>query len=141
MGRRSSPRSSGVFSRPASVTSWRCTARLSVQAKMSDRIRRCRGRSARGGARRRRRMLRRPTNLTPSRVGSEVGMCFPYRTKVTLADGRSVRLGKLVHDRKPVDLLTMNDAGEVEAKTVCQFSRKQMNNDHWIHVIANGGKN
>jgi len=67
---------------------------------------------------------------------------FHYLAKVTLAEGGSMRIGQLVHAREPVDILTMNrTTGKVEIRKITQYHRSRMNHDHWIHVVANGGKN
>jgi LAGLIDADG DNA endonuclease family len=68
--------------------------------------------------------------------------CLHYRTKVTLANGTREGIGKLVHARNRIQVLTMNErTGKVEAKTITRFHRNKMDDDHWIIVQAEGGRN
>lgn len=69
------------------------------------------------------------------------GVCLRYDTPVTLADGTQEKIGKLVHDRKPVEVLTVDvETRQVKAQKIEQFHRNP-HDGKWIQVVTTGGKN
>jgi recombination protein RecA len=68
------------------------------------------------------------------------GLCLRYDAQVTLADGTTEKIGKLVHAREPVDILTVDPAtGEVKVAKIAQFHRNK-HDGGWIHLVTAGGR-
>ena len=60
-------------------------------------------------------------NQLREKIGVMFG-CFSYSTRVTLADGTQERIGKIVSQRMPVEVLSYNpDSGKVEPKKVVNW--------------------
>ena len=76
-----------------------------------------------------------------NQIRMKPGVCLRYDTPVTLADGTQVKIGKLVHDRKPVEVLTVNpDTRQVTVRKIEQFHRNA-HDGRWVQVVTTGGKN
>ena len=80
------------------------------------------------------------TNQIREKVGVMFG-CFFYDTRVVLADGSTERIGKIVNQRMPVDVLSMDpDTGEISPKRIVDYY-KNGETDEWLRfeVAAPGG--
>jgi len=61
------------------------------------------------------------TNQIRMKIGVMFG-CFSYNTRVSLADGTSMKIGKIVNQRLPVEVLSFNPkTGAVEPKKVIDW--------------------
>jgi recombination protein RecA len=62
--------------------------------------------------------------------------CFSYGTRVTLADGTQERIGKVVNQRKPIEVLSYNfENGKVEPRKVVDWYRNGKT-DHFLQFTA-----
>jgi recombination protein RecA len=74
-------------------------------------------------------------NQLREKIGVMFG-CFSYGTRVTLADGTQERIGKIVNQKKPVEVLSYNfEKGVVEPKKVVDWYRNGKT-DHFLQVTA-----
>ena len=69
------------------------------------------------------------------------GVCVRYDTPILLADGRWEKIGKVVHSREPVPVVTVDvETGEVQVRPIDQFHRNA-HDGKWVHVETEGGRN
>lgn len=69
------------------------------------------------------------------------GVCVRYDTPILLADGSWEKIGKVVHSREAIPVVTVDTAtGEVQARPIDQFHRNP-HDGRWIQVKTSGGKN
>jgi recombination protein RecA len=79
------------------------------------------------------------TNQLREKIGVMFG-CLPYRTRVLLGDGSSEMIGKIVNQRLPVEVMSMNpETGEISAKRVVEYYRNGLT-DEWLHFELAGGR-
>ncbi len=80
------------------------------------------------------------TNQLREKIGVMFG-CFEYSTRVVLADGSTEKIGKIVNQRLPVEVLSLDPAtGRIEPRRILNYFRNGTT-DEWIHfeVAAAGG--
>ena len=74
-------------------------------------------------------------NQIREKIGVMFG-CFSYGTRVTLADGSQERIGKIVNQKLPVEVLSYNfDTGRVEPRKVVDWY-KNGQADHFLQFTA-----
>jgi RecA/RadA recombinase len=74
-------------------------------------------------------------NQIREKIGVMFG-CFSYGTRVTLADGTQERIGKIVNQQMPVEVLSYNfETGKVEPKPVVDWYRNGKA-DHFLQFTA-----
>ncbi|MQB02143.1 MAG: hypothetical protein GEU78_18145, partial [Actinobacteria bacterium] len=74
-------------------------------------------------------------NQIREKIGVMFG-CFSYGTRVVLADGSQERIGKIVNQRMPVEVLSYNfETGKVEPKRVVDWYRNGKT-DHFLQFTA-----
>jgi recombination protein RecA len=81
------------------------------------------------------------TNQLREKIGVMFG-CFDYGTRVVLADGTTEKIGKIVNQRLPVEVLSMDpETGEIAPRRVVRYFRNG-ETDRWLHfeVAAGGGR-
>jgi recombination protein RecA len=58
-------------------------------------------------------------NQTRANIGVMYGECFSYNTKVMLSDGSFEKIGKIVNQKIPLDVMSLNlNTGKVESKKI-----------------------
>jgi len=78
------------------------------------------------------------TNQIREKVGVMFG-CFSYDTRVVLADGTSERIGKIVNQRLPVEVMSMDAAtGEISPKPIVDYYKNGKTDDWWTFEVAGG---
>jgi recombination protein RecA len=78
-------------------------------------------------------------NQIREKIGVMFG-CFSYGTRVTLADGRNEKIGKIVNQRLPVDVLSWDPAtGAIEPRRVVNWFDNGRA-DHFIQFEVEGGR-
>ena len=80
------------------------------------------------------------TNQIREKIGVMFG-CFPYDTRVVLADGSTEKIGKIVNQRMPVEVLSMDPGtGEIVPRRVVEWYDNG-ETDEWLQfeVAAGGG--
>src|SRR5262249_36228858 len=77
-------------------------------------------------------------NQIREKIGVMFG-CFHYTTRVTLANGRSEKIGKIVDQRLPVEVLSYDPTtGRIEPRRVVNwFDNGQA--DHFVEFEVEGG--
>ena len=80
-------------------------------------------------------------NQLREKIGVMFG-CFSYGTRVTLADGTQERIGKIVNQKMPVEVLSYNfETGKVEPRKVVNWF-KNGKTDHFLQfTVAKPTKN
>jgi recombination protein RecA len=79
------------------------------------------------------------TNQIREKVGVMFG-CFSANTRVMLADGSSERIGRIVNERMPVEVMSMNaDTGEISPKRVVDYYDNGETDD-WLRFEIAGGR-
>jgi recombination protein RecA len=79
------------------------------------------------------------TNQIREKIGVMFG-CFSYDTRVMLADGTSERIGKIVNQRLPVEVMSMDpETGEISPKRVVDYY-KNGKTDEWLRFEVAGGR-
>ena len=74
-------------------------------------------------------------NQIREKIGVMFG-CFSYGTRVTLADGTQERIGKIVNQQMPVEVLSYNfESGKVEPRKVVDW-HKNGKADHFLQFTA-----
>jgi recombination protein RecA len=64
--------------------------------------------------------------------------CFSYGSRVTLADGGSMKIGQLVNQRLPLEVLSFNpETGQCEPRKITAW-HDNGNADHFLQVIVEG---
>jgi recombination protein RecA len=80
------------------------------------------------------------TNQIREKVGVMFG-CWHYDARVVLADGRTEKIGKIVNQRLPVDVMSMDpETGEISPKRIVEYYNNG-ETDVWLQfeVAAAGG--
>jgi len=76
------------------------------------------------------------TNQIREKVGVMFG-CFSYDTRVTLADGSSERIGKIVNQRMPVEVMSMDpETGEISPRRIVNYYRNGKTEDWWTFEVG-----
>src|SRR5437588_4044175 len=71
------------------------------------------------------------TNQIREKVGVMFG-CFSYNTRVVLADGSTEKIGKIVNQRMPVEVLSMDPAaGEISPRRIVEYYNNG-ETDEWL---------
>jgi recombination protein RecA len=80
------------------------------------------------------------TNQLREKIGVMFG-CFSYGTRVVLADGTTEKIGKIVNQRRPIEVMSMDPVtGEIAPRKVVNYFKNGAT-DSWLHfeVAAAGG--
>jgi len=78
-------------------------------------------------------------NQIREKVGVMFG-CFSYDTRVMLADGSTERIGKIVNQRMPVDVMSMDPAtGQITPRKVVDYYNNGETDD-WLRFEVEGGR-
>jgi recombination protein RecA len=78
------------------------------------------------------------TNQIREKVGVMFG-CLSYDTRVMLADGSTERIGKIVNQRMPVEVMSMDpDTGEISPKRIVDYYNNGQTDDWWTFEVAGG---
>jgi recombination protein RecA len=80
------------------------------------------------------------TNQLREKIGVMFG-CFSASTRVVLADGTTEKIGKIVNQRLPVEVMSMDPrTGEITPRRIVNYFRNGQT-DEWLHfeVAAAGG--
>ena len=79
------------------------------------------------------------TNQIREKVGVMFG-CFSYDTRVVLADGSTERIGKIVNQRLPVEVMSMDpETGEISPRRVVEYYNNGETDD-WLRFEVAGGQ-
>ncbi|MGH7349005.1 MAG: recombinase RecA [Candidatus Rokuibacteriota bacterium] len=77
-------------------------------------------------------------NQIREKIGVMFG-CFSYTTRVTLADGRSEKIGKVVNQRLPVEVLSYDpETGRIEPRRIVNWFANG-NAEHFLQFEVEGG--
>jgi len=77
------------------------------------------------------------TNQIREKVGVMFG-CFSYDTRVVLADGSTERIGKIVNQRLPVEVMSMDpETGEIAPRRIVDYY-KNGETDEWLRFEVEG---
>jgi recombination protein RecA len=77
------------------------------------------------------------TNQIREKVGVMFG-CLSEDTRVLLADGTTERIGKIVNQRLPVKVMSMNpETGEISPKRIVEYYNNGTTSD-WLHFEVGG---
>ena len=77
-------------------------------------------------------------NQIRMKIGVMFG-CFNYGARVVLADGSTEKIGKIVNQKKPVEVLSMDPAtGRIEPRPVVKWFRNGAT-DEWLYFEAAAG--
>jgi recombination protein RecA len=77
-------------------------------------------------------------NQIRMKIGVMFG-CFNYGARVVLADGSTEKIGKIVNQKRPVDVLSMDPAtGRIEPRPVVKWFRNGAT-DEWLYFEAAAG--
>src|SRR5437660_3686568 len=80
------------------------------------------------------------TNQIREKVGVMFG-CFHYNARVVLADGTTKKIGKIVNQRMPVEVMSMDpETGQISPKKIVEYYNNG-ETDEWLQfeVAAGGG--
>ena len=78
------------------------------------------------------------TNQIREKVGVMFG-CFSASTRVMLADGSSERIGRIVNERMPVEVMSMDpETGEISPKRIVEYYNNG-ETDEWLRFEVAGG--
>src|SRR6266536_5551313 len=79
------------------------------------------------------------TNQLREKIGVMFG-CFFYRTHVVLEDGSTEMIGKIVNQRMPVRVMSMNpETGEIAPKRIVEYYNNGPTTDNWLQFeVAEG---
>jgi recombination protein RecA len=78
-------------------------------------------------------------NQIREKIGVMFG-CFQYSTRVTLADGRSEKIGKIVNQRMPVEVLSYDPvSGKIEPRRVVNWFDNGRT-DYFLQFEVEGGR-
>jgi recombination protein RecA len=79
------------------------------------------------------------TNQIREKVGVMFG-CFHYDARVVLADGTTEKIGKIVNQRMPVEVMSMDpDTGEISPKKIVDYYNNGETDDWLQFEVAAGG--
>jgi recombination protein RecA len=77
------------------------------------------------------------TNQIREKVGVMFG-CLAEDTRILRADGSTERIGKIVNQRLPVEVMSMDpDTGEISPKRIVEYYRNGKTTD-WLHIEVAG---
>ena len=77
-------------------------------------------------------------NQIRMKIGVMFG-CFDYGARVVLADGSTEKIGKIVNQKKPVEVLSMDPiTGRIEPRPVIKWFRNGAT-DEWLYFEAAAG--
>jgi recombination protein RecA len=78
------------------------------------------------------------TNQIREKVGVMFG-CLSYDTRVMLADGSTERIGKIVNQRMPVEVMSMDpETGEISPKRIVDYYNNGETDEWWTFEVAGG---
>jgi recombination protein RecA len=78
------------------------------------------------------------TNQIREKIGVMFG-CFSYDTRVLLADGSTERIGKIVNQRMPVQVMSMDsESGEISPRRIIDYYKNGKTDDWWTFEVAGG---
>jgi recombination protein RecA len=78
------------------------------------------------------------TNQIREKVGVMFG-CLTYDAQILLADGTTERIGKIVNQRLPVEVMSMDPkTGEISPKRIVEYYDNGITDD-WLHFELDGG--
>jgi len=77
------------------------------------------------------------TNQIREKVGVMFG-CFHYDARVVLADGSTEKIGKIVNQRLPVEVLSMDPTGRIEPRKVVEWYDNGETDD-WLQFEVEAG--
>jgi len=78
-------------------------------------------------------------NQIREKIGVMFG-CFHYNTRVTLADGTSMKIGKIVNQRLPLEVLSWDPkSGKVEPRRIVSWFDNGRT-DHFVQFEVEGGR-
>ena len=78
------------------------------------------------------------TNQIREKVGVMFG-CFHYDARVVLADGSTEKIGKIVNQRMPVEVMSMDpETGDISPKKVIEYYNNG-ETDEWLQFEVRGG--
>jgi recombination protein RecA len=78
-------------------------------------------------------------NQIREKVGVMFG-CFSYDTRVMLADGSTERIGKIVNQRMPVEVMSMDpETGKFEPRRIAEYYANGETDD-WLRFEVEGGR-
>ena len=79
------------------------------------------------------------TNQIREKIGVMFG-CFHYDARVVLADGSTEKIGKIVNQRMPVEVMSMDPAtGEISPKRIVEYYNNGETDDWLQFEVAAGG--
>ena len=79
------------------------------------------------------------TNQIREKVGVMFG-CLSYDTRVMLADGATEKIGKIVNQRMPVEVMSMDpDTGQIAPKRILEYYDNGQTDD-WLRFEVAGGQ-
>jgi recombination protein RecA len=79
------------------------------------------------------------TNQIREKVGVMFG-CFHYDARVVLADGSTEKIGKIVNQRRPVEVMSMDpETGEIAPRRVVEWYDNGETDEFWQFEIEAGG--
>jgi recombination protein RecA len=79
------------------------------------------------------------TNQIREKVGVMFG-CLSYDTRVMLADGTTERIGKIVNQRMPLEVMSMDpETGEISPKRIVEYYNNGSTQD-WLRFEVAGGR-
>ncbi|HEV7808904.1 MAG TPA: recombinase RecA [Solirubrobacteraceae bacterium] len=79
------------------------------------------------------------TNQIREKIGVMFG-CLSYDTRVTLADGSTEKIGKIVNQRMPVEVMSMDPVtGEISPRRIVEYYDNGQTDD-WLRFEVAGGQ-
>ena len=79
------------------------------------------------------------TNQIREKIGVMFG-CFHYDARVVLADGSTEKIGKIVNQRMPVDVMSMDpETGEISPRRVVEWYDNGPTDEFWQFEVEAGG--
>jgi recombination protein RecA len=76
------------------------------------------------------------TNQIREKIGVMFG-CLSHDTRVMLADGTSERIGEIVNQRMPVEVMSMDpETGEISPKKVVEYYNNGVTDEFWTFEVA-----
>jgi recombination protein RecA len=79
------------------------------------------------------------TNQLREKIGVMFG-CLPRQTRILLADGSTEPIGKIVNQRLPVEVMSMDpETGKIAPRRVVDYYRNGLT-DEWVQFELAGGK-
>jgi len=79
------------------------------------------------------------TNQIREKVGVMFG-CFHYDARVVLADGSTEKIGKIVNQRLPVEVMSMDpESGRIEPRRIVEYYDNGPTDEFWQFEVEAGG--